>query len=71
MAALISQFHLHEKVYLWSALKMEDGSPMAVDSKAIGFCPVYKSKEELLSENPEAKDDEIKIIVHTNANAKD
>lgn len=63
---LIQTFHVPEtKIHLWKSLRVEGGAPLEVDSKAIGFLPVYISKDHLKKEFPDIKDEDIITITHT------
>lgn len=44
--AVIKKFYLVETLFLWKSLKTADGGMIAVDTKAIGFCPVFETEEQ-------------------------
>lgn len=51
-AALIQQFYIPEQVHLWKSLLIEGGKPLEVDTKALGFVPVYDKLEDLQKDFP-------------------
>lgn len=60
-AAIIQQFFIVERIHLWDSLKLQDGTSMAIDTKSLGFCPVYDDEEKAKKDFP--NDDIHKVVI--------
>lgn len=59
-AALIQKFYLVEKIHPWRNLTMQDGKPLQVDTRSMGFCPVYDDFDKAKKDWP---NEEIQTLV--------